>query len=688
MAEICSDVFDILHPSPVSLKELSAMAVSLEIWRRQVDKYQNKSESPKLEISSKNVLPDSPPAIYNMIDEYLARLVYSMDQWLKAHYDRVFFSRTDDQKHILQDFDNFVCDYNGTIDYLRTAERMMLCDRLDLQEKFVLACTYFFENDIRRIWPYVCEKVKLSTVAFSSNPQLYYWISCLENRLDWILSRQYIINDMSTVDERMLDHCMSCNRRSVEYFWDRISLERQMHNASYLLAKNEELFTRFVLPKLNDQQVGVFMNAERGSLMKLWLINRAYDEETILQLWIRFRTVINESTFKRLVVMMLSYKIVEYRGCRTRIYIKPTECSGYININTIHEKWTYLCTEIWNNAPDYLKILAIEDVLFKSELFSGTDSLGYIPDNVGILLPILAFALFEDRNKFWHCAWPKLIQRTRTEHLQRIMELCFKTQDEISQFKQNVLTKSEDFKHLCRLYLNENCFEDVDDFLSWSFGNDQEQIYQFKQNVLANSEEIKNACVRYLRDNRFEEANHLANFYCHNKAQAARIFKQQLLQSAFLSEQDTSLEFGVLSIIERLNKFIEDAYESVDEASDFKKQLIQSPFFKPNLLKMVPSRCKQLVEFVDTFITSEQTLLEIKKDLIECVKLYFRDRKFDDCVPCLEYHDNFLLWCLGSKEEVLEFERTCVYVDDNPRVIDICDSSDDDSDGCECITID
>ncbi|XP_065224173.1 uncharacterized protein LOC135848253 isoform X9 [Planococcus citri] len=614
MPQIPSNVFDILHPSPVSLKELSAMAVSLEIWRHEVDKYRRNCKleefnPSKLQISSKTVFPNLPSALYGPIDEYVARLGSSMASWLSAHYSEGFHFHYSHQNHVLNDFDDFVCDYNGTIDYVKTAERMMRYDQFDVDKKFIVACAYCFEDDIRRFWPHVCEKIDLCAFNFVKIPLFYYWICCLKNELDKIPIDAY----NQSVDEEMLERCMSDNRRCVEYFWNRIPLERKMRKTADLIHFNENILTRFILPKLNDQQINELMNVDEDeeSLVEKWVGNRNYDEETILQLWTRFKHLINASTFKELIVKMLCNISTSYRGTEDD---ESKIDDSYFDM--INKKWTYLCSEIWNSAPDNLRRSTIDDILFQSGLFVGPYAL-YVPHNVGVLLAILPYATFEDRNEFWEDAWPKLIERSRGENLQRIMELCFKTQDE---------------------------------------------IFQFKQNVLAKSGDVKKRCVEYLRENCPEYANDLVDFCC-PEIQTARSFKQELLRSAFLTAQESRLEFGIFFYFERFNAFINNAFESVEQASDFKNQLILSPIFQPHLLDMLPSHTKELMKFVDAFVSSEETLREIKRDILEFVKLYYRRDKCDERDDHLVYQDEILLWCLGSEEEVSDFERR--FMDDS-----------------------
>ncbi|KAL6960080.1 hypothetical protein U1Q18_049603 [Sarracenia purpurea var. burkii] len=109
-----------------------------------------------------------------------------------------------DMNDILGLFDDFVCDNNGTIHDVRTAKRMLLCDRISQQEKFQIACQYCFEDDIRQIWPSVSGQLDLEKFDYSNQPLEYYWISRIINQLSRKSRRKYRQRDFAKVILPML----------------------------------------------------------------------------------------------------------------------------------------------------------------------------------------------------------------------------------------------------------------------------------------------------------------------------------------------------------------------------------------------------------------------------------------------------------------------------------------------------
>ncbi|XP_065224796.1 uncharacterized protein LOC135848745 [Planococcus citri] len=274
MDEIIFGVYDVINPTPASLQELSAISVSLEIWRNElrINRKIRRSFSPRYHpISIKTVLPDLPSLIYIIINQYIARFGASLDDWSMQHHHKIFnLLYTDMFDNVLNYFDDFVCDFNGEINYTRTAERMMHCNELSETDKFIIACTYFFENDIRRIWPSVHEKINSTFIIFDRSPQFSYWVHCLETEWNMRIHRvcqwqmMMITPIGDTIGETVFLHCMPYNRPSAEYIWNRIPSPRRIRFAIRLFRHNVDSFIRFILPKLDEKQLAAFIN-ETGS---------------------------------------------------------------------------------------------------------------------------------------------------------------------------------------------------------------------------------------------------------------------------------------------------------------------------------------------------------------------------------------------------------------------------------------
>ncbi|XP_065224507.1 uncharacterized protein LOC135848518 [Planococcus citri] len=521
-----------------------------------------------------------------------------MLSWANHHHEKGFC--WDGSK----DFDDFVCDYDGCIDYARTAERMIRWEGFSSEMKFTVACMYFFEDDVRRIWPSVSANMNVNLIDFDKCPAVYYWICRLTNKLDKIPNWEG-----ETVDERMFEMSMPYNRPSIEYFWNRIPLEKQVQSAVAELSGYD--FVRFVLPKLDDVQLDEFVNG--GSRRRLYevFLNLHSDEWTILRTWFHIRNIIKESNFTILIIRMLDVE----------------DYFSFADEHFSSGEWEDLCCQIWKHAPLNLKRSTIR-VFSSDNSWIAAINIHDCGDcdcqkmNIDLLLTILQDASLEERNLFWRNCWSCFIKPLQSKDLQRVIVLCFENEVEINQFKRNVMVKSEDvFQH----------------------------------------------CVSLLKDLHLKELNAFVSFCC-PKSQAAKNLKQRILQSAYLGE-DCKLSdrifdsfIGNLAFIAELDEFVDDAFDNYDLSADFKNLFMSSTSFLRRLSSIM---CKchvsldKLTKFIDTFVSSREVLTQVKMRLIDSLKEYGTTNAIHRFY--MSDLDKILPWCLGSNEGVEEFKLNCLW---------------------------
>ncbi|CAG7716171.1 unnamed protein product [Allacma fusca] len=573
MAENISNVHDIFHPSPVSLKELAAIAVSLEVWRREMNECRQKDGTMASffpddhRISLKSRLPDLPSVILKMIKKYLTLFGYSMERWLDDHHKRVHFWYKH-QNTVLSYFDDFVCDQFGKIDYVRTAKRMIRCDQFSVDEKFCIACAYFFEDDIERLWQSGSSHMgtnvrklrilayggrwKAYLINFHEHAHLYYWICSLTHQLDKIPTQEN-----NTIEDEMFDRRIPRVGPSMTYFWDRLPIENRMRKAISVANSCTESAVRFILPKLDNQQLSQFVDEEGDNLMhNLWENVADYGENLLLATWSCIGNIMNESNFTNLVVKMLVADY-EYEDVDARVY------------------GNYLFREIWNNARSDLKQSVMRNI--SPEML---EHLGFrshecsLDFDIEFLSIIAEYTSSEDRIAFLRDCCHLLIAIIPLEGLQRFMKSCFENEDELIQFKQTVMIENDLVLDYCISLLLRSSFEKVNKFV----------------------------------------------IFCYPNLQAARIFKQRLLQLAFPSvyvDYD-ELEFFTLVVLPNIvkkpkefNQFIDEAYNDVDLSTDFKNQLISLSYSQLRLSKFAwlgRISLERLIEFIDTFVPTDQVL--------------------------------------------------------------------------------
>ncbi|XP_065224893.1 uncharacterized protein LOC135848797 [Planococcus citri] len=589
MAEITSDVFDIFHPTPVPLKDLSAIVISLEIWRCEINKYRSsntlKEFRPSGElISLKTILiPDLPSAIYSTIEKYFERFRLSLSNWLSTHHLTLFSLRFDNVNCILKNFEDFVCDYDGTIDYEKTAERLMQCDQIEEHQKFMFACMYCFKDDIVRIWPALGLKRTDSTyVNYSIKSHFQYWCSFLER----------VSTEVDPAIEGVIFRdFMPCCRRSSEYFWNRIPSENRVRETFRLFKDDLQSFVRYILPKLERLQLDEFLNAKAYELMYGLLRSSYCAEEFVLRTWsVYVKNSMSEVAFVDLFVKILrreaaSYCITSGKDCR--------DIDDFLD----------LCFEVWISAPKNLRRSVAREIASNEQLLKDTCVDIQLPPpsrELKMLLAILSYATFEERNAFWLNCWPDLINKRRGEDLHKIMKLCFEDEDEIIQFKKNFMADNETVHRFCVSLLCELCFDRMNDFVSFIFP----------------------------------------------ELQAARDFKQQLLQEVFFGYRHDIRK--IISKHEEFNQFISDAFNDIDLSKNFKNELVSLPYLQQRLsfdALLVPT--EQLNGFIDTFVSVEQIRLQIKSGILDLLK----ERASDTVYNSKPYFNSVLSWCLGNDDE-------------------------------------
>ncbi|XP_065223475.1 uncharacterized protein LOC135847730 isoform X6 [Planococcus citri] len=610
MAERTSNVYDILHPSPVSLKELSVIAVGLEVWRCEINEYRKNGTLDSFRTTCSDItsllrtkLPELPSVIYDVIVEYVTRLGKSIPDWLEAHsrtvcyFEKRFPFRLSE---VLEYFDDFVGDYDGTIDFVKTSERMMHCDGFDDVLKFIVACKYFLEDHVRRIWPSVRQKMNLSSIDFFTNPQLYYWICCLSGQLNKIS-----IDPYDTVNKKMLIECIhqSGNSLAIHYFWNRIPYGNQMRMAISVYGRSVECFVRCILPKLDDQQLEELVNEKGSGLMRALLQDLSCDERLIFQAWMYINNTMDGSNFSKLVVSML------------RI-----EAGYFIHSHQTPENWLRRCCLIWNNAPHNLKRSAITKISTKKLIICQDDFMSS-PRRTSseFLLSILSDFTLEEKQSFWRNCWKNLMLNKNVRDLQRIMEVCFEQEDD---------------------------------------------MIKFMDDVMAASENLQLRCISLLSRANFNELNALVNFCCSRIAETVKLLKRHILMSSLISD-DFHLDFELVVHCEEFNTFINNAYDSVDQATDFKHQLVSSPRILEDMsicVEMPEVSYEALRKFIEAFVSTEQVLQLVKSSIIDGLKgdAIRRNYRIIEEAQSKPLLDQFLLWCLGSNEQVMEFMQTCI----------------------------
>ncbi|XP_065202586.1 uncharacterized protein LOC135832953 [Planococcus citri] len=640
MEENSAYVYDLVFPSPSALQELAAVVVAAKLWRELVSEHRSNNTlntfKMKLDISQDTsrirLLPHLPKTIRLIIEKYVENIQASLvgggerqGPWLLS---------------VLSKIDDIVCDVDGGIDYYLTARRALLSEAISDIEKFEIACKYCLEDDIMRIWPSVSDSEHLDlgdNVSSDLQNNNYceeflfrYWVCRLRNQLHKIPPILDYNHDPDTFEHHLREISITGNWPCVIYFWNSLNAESRMRSAESFFQHETFVFCRYILAKLSEEELNT-------------LVSEARTYSFIDTLMCNTRTTLYNERFSD-----EEFGTRYFLAAWSYITRKITECNFIVQIWKLfkYDGYTYvpnkksLYYELWNSIPDHLKQMAIRDCLLDRSLFetkySGSEFL---------LLAALKDTPFDARNTLWRENWRVLLSRRTIPNFKQCMNLCFENESNVNVlvFKENNLSKYENIKDKCSEIIKKSHWSELDEFLNLCSLENQTYValrvkYLDKHLEFFHSE--------YIYEGRFDRF--IDNFHS-------------------------------------LDKFINDTYQEVGLAADFKNRLLLAPKMIEVLARYViwNKDLDKIMEFVDAFVITEQAAVDFKQfhflpgvlHLLTTTEYCFQFER--------EPFEKFMRWCLGSDEKIAKFKSTVPLneIAENIRsqeyeIEDDCDSDD------------
>ncbi|XP_065213598.1 uncharacterized protein LOC135840818 isoform X5 [Planococcus citri] len=608
MADVTSNVYDLLFPSPADLKEIAAISIAVQLWRQEINTHRMRNTLSELDLDqdilSSTSMPRIPSSILSDIEKYVKRFGMSIQAWLKFH-KRLF------KNEIFNDFIDFVGDFDGTIHYVRTAKRIVRCDRVDDVLKFNIACRYCFEDDISRIFPLVSDYAKTLSISQYRYNLPFYWVCRLKNQFYKMPGPN---NYGQPFEEKILDHRSSLSNSNnpdlawsgVEYFWNLLNANSRRQIAlplHYYAGNFTRILCRYLLQTFDEVMLDRFIKGKACHVLTESLHAPLFRSDSrrlyIMATWTFLKNKMDSSTF-----VLIVERIIEIL-CPRPHATKESDKSVY--------------GELWTTAPDHLKQHAIQTVFRENSLFKIEHRPELVDERIendadlfAFLYAVLSDTSAEDRRIFWEMHWSNLIHLLLTKSLDQLMCLCF--------------------------------------------GNDENEIIKFKLDSLSKLKNIKNLCLGLLSKRYFEELNDFLNLCC-PKEKARRKLKRNLLNHFKFTYEDDKLEF------DRFNEFIDDAYDNVEQSAEFKTELLSSQSYSIN--NILAGYCRKgkfhhAIQFIDALAPSEQVALVMKRlQIYPTLEQMLRECQ---CTALIQFEEhqflNFLRDCLGSNKKVARFKRT------------------------------
>lgn len=242
---------------------------------------------------------------------------------------------------ILNRFDDFAYDIKGRIDDTLTVRNMLSFGKFSVIEKYVLACTYCFEDEVRRIWPSVLsQEINVADISYSDHCLVRYWTNRMMNRSSQPLScSQIFLSEALKPSSRQyfLDNIPDFYRKyNVIGFAFRIGLE----NVTTCCAR--DLFPKFDCKFLK----AVVLNYGSQILADMVLCsdNRCF----VLPFWLRTKDWFNGDMFVEVFESIMQNSHVDV--------FDLDDSDDEDNIQLPRQK---LAKVIWDNASTPLKDFAL-----------------------------------------------------------------------------------------------------------------------------------------------------------------------------------------------------------------------------------------------------------------------------------------------------------------------------------------
>ncbi|XP_065213608.1 uncharacterized protein LOC135840820 [Planococcus citri] len=618
MAEVSTDVYDIVFPSPPPLKEIAAISIALRLWHQEINTHRIKNTLDKLNLQE-NILPSNsvsriPSMVLSLIEKYVKRVGLSIKHWLLDHLNPNFSN-----KGILNDFIDFVADFDGSIHYVWTAKRLVQCDEVDILIRFRIACKYCLEDDIVRIWPSVSshDDLKSKKFPFEENPELNYWVFRLKNQL-YKLPR--LMNQCQPIEEEII-HRTFRNETTryiswsfIDYFWNLIDSNARIR----LITEEDESRIRrrmlrpyrYLLGKLNEMELEKFANATGYRIIFDLLCD--FGDSTDCVVRICDKSYLKTDVLDRAPFVMAIWTYIKEKMNGDTFFLLVRKIVREFGRSPISSP---ICCELWNTALEHLKADAIQQLLPENSLdfTAANDPVPASNIDSSFLSAVLLNASEEDQRTFWlrHFCW--LIDKTSAEEYDQLMRLCY--------------------------------------------SDDEDEIVHFKDLVLPRFPPIREKCVKLLNDLELEELNKFLGFWCTDE-QTRKTMQQSFLVEGF--EIDVK---NIPKISPLLNDFIDDSYDDLNLATEFKTQLLYSPTMKEKFTKLVDFYGRghsfyQEANFIDILAPSQQVARDLKR--LYFIPLLQQKLIADSFKSKIEENEfsNFMSECTSNEDEIAELKAS------------------------------
>ncbi|XP_065217729.1 uncharacterized protein LOC135843692 [Planococcus citri] len=553
-----------------------------------------------------------PESITDMLRELSDRMDKPIAEWWRYHWDQVFLRKMPSDDMITL-FDRLVWLPNGSISFEQTARKLLDSDKLTNVQKFQIACTYCFIDDVNRLKETLSpDEMHLATESLCTDvdPFLEYWCCKIRHVTGFRHLTNTNIHFFSELIQPIYRKYYS-HWPVVEYFWKQsFDEEGRLKNAKEIIytaySGTPELIWH-LLPKLSSSQL-VWMMRENGYEIMLYFAREPkYIEYTMLT-WKRVVNLINDDVLNCLLRSVTGMEA-------DRDYVDRLLRRMWLCMSQQQKKFVANQQEF-----DYVAKW-IDDCEFNSP-------------NYQLIFEVFLLWDSERRHRHWKADWTRLVigQMKHKNKIEEMMKIIFDSNENIAAFKRTVMTDYNSIRTVSELVLNWGLLQELQNYLNFCT-EDQDVIRNLKKQIITSMPKddlfytLCDCCDDEVLDAEFKYF--LRDIFAVDEI---KDFQKDVLIASLVKMEEMLRDGSVDQVIQCIEKYLSSEEDLFAIKLHFMK-------FSPNLFEIVGETIK-MPEWVD-FLS---WCLDGNKSLIERFKISLQPTKVSGDVE-MEQHSLYESFC-------------------------------------------
>ncbi|XP_065220189.1 uncharacterized protein LOC135845523 [Planococcus citri] len=410
----------------------------------------------------RQIQPELPLSFHSGMENLNYNMHRSRVNWWTYHYECVF-SHRESPDSMIGLLPLLVWLPDASISFEQTARKMLNSDELTNVEKFVVACTYCFMDDVIRLQQTLTKKeLKNATSGHRRYgvPFLDYWHSKLYDLIDNLYVGTWHINLLVRSISSKNYHD---NWPAVKYFWDQLDYVERLPKAVAIIDADRPVLTWHLLVELSSLELDVVIERRSPQIIRTLVKELKYFEYIIL-IWKRMVNLIDDQALADIMCFVHEFQDIS-RGC-----VDP------------------LLWEMWLCISERQKMVIVDKHIcdfIQTSLNMECDF--YYEQNFPLIIDLLSRFSAERRLQYWSLHWPYLVPGqiffgNRTS-IDQIMKLCLVNDETIAAFKCTTMLDYDSISDYCQHHVRYRRFDILQEYLEFCT-SDLQVIRNMKKQII------------------------------------------------------------------------------------------------------------------------------------------------------------------------------------------------------------